>query len=602
MAAEWALHYPRLPWAAPLGPETLCVRATTSRGAFRQGWATYRDRYAGHTEEVPLRLIGREADREHWEAHLHLPTRRFAYHFRWEDKAGRTYTLTPEGWAATSGGTTYFDYPYIADADLPAAPAWAAGAVLYQIFPERFDNGDPGSDPPGVRPWGESPTLHTFFGGDFAGVRRRLPYLADLGVQGIYLNPIFAAPSTHRYDTADYFSVDPALGTEAELRALVEEAHALGLKVILDGVFNHSGADFAPFRDARERGPDSPFWDWFRIAGSHITTEPPTYETFACNIASMPKLMTHRPAVRDYLLRVATYWTEGVGIDGWRLDVANEVDHAFWRAFRAAVHAVRPDALLIGEIWHDPVEFLDGSQFDGATDYRWRGAVLDLAAGRTGVTAFASAMARLHAETPPLAEPWMMRLIGSHDVERVRSHLGGDRRRALLAAGLQLTWPGMPSIYYGDEIGMEGGGDIDARRCMEWSPDADGWAMHARYRQLCRLRRDHPALRRGGLREVHCDGRAQRYAYLRINGSGEVLVAVNAGEQEWEVRVPGGARRLDGEAAAAGESARLGPGMAEGARAGAGARLGPLEVGLWAVPPGAAVRGRAGARLDWPEA
>lgn len=592
MAAQWALHYPRIPWAAPLGPDTLCVRAITPRGAFRRGWVTYRDRYSTAAQEVPLRLIGREPDRAHWEAHLHLPTRRFAYRFRWEDRAGRTHTLTPEGWAATSGGHNDFQYPYIADGDLPTAPAWAAGAVLYQIFPDRFDNGDPANDPPDVRPWGAPPTLQGFFGGDLAGVRRRLPYLADLGVQGIYLNPVFASPSTHRYDTTDYFAVDAALGTEADLRALVEEAHRLGLKVILDGVFHHSGAGFAPFLNAQRYGPQSPHWDWFRVAGSEIAADPPNYETFANGIASMPKLMTHRPAVRDYLLRVAEYWTEGVGIDGWRLDVANEVDHAFWRAFRAAVHAVRPDALLIGEIWHDPVEFLDGSQFDGATDYRWRGAVLDLSAGRIGVAAFAAAMARLHAETPPLAEPWMMRLIGSHDVDRVRSVVGGDRRRALLAAGLQLTWPGMPSIYYGDEVGMEGVGDIDARRCMEWEPDACGWAMHARYRQLCRLRRDHPALRRGGLREAHCDGRAQRYAFVRTNGHEDVLVAVNAGEEEWEVRVPGGARRLDGEGAA-------GTGAPAGAAAGGPTRVGALEIGLWALPPGARLRGRAGARLDW---
>jgi cyclomaltodextrinase len=575
VAGTWGWHEPRIPWAAPLGPETLCLRAVTARGAFRRGWAEYGDRYGGPRHEVGLRLLGRERDRDHWEGHLHLPTRRFAYRLRWEDRRGAVHVLTPEGW----GPGPDFHYPYIADGDLPSPPAWAAGAVLYQVFPDRFDNGDPRNDPTGVRPWGEPPGPRTFFGGDLAGVRRRLPYLADLGVRGLYLNPVFASPSTHRYDTTDYFSVDPALGTLAELRALVDEAHALGLKVILDGVFNHCGAGWPPFVDAVRRGPASPHWDWFRVAGAAITTDPPNYETFGNGNASMPKLMTHRPALRAYLLGVARYWIEHVGIDGWRLDVANEVDHAFWRAFRQAVREIRPDALLIGEVWHDPVAFLDGSEWDGATDYRFRGAVLDLASGRSGVAAFAAAMARLHAGTPPLADPCMMRLVGSHDVTRVRTEVGGDATRALLAAGLQLCWPGMPSIYYGDEVGMEGQGDPGARGCMQWEPDATGRAMHARYRTLCRLRRDHPALRSGGLREVRCDGRAGRYAFLRTHPDGDVLVAVNAGTRTWRPPVPAGAPRLDAE----GPASRL---------------LLPAEVGLWAVPRGAVAPGTVGAALD----
>ena len=579
MAGRWAWHAPRLPWAAPVGPETLCVRAVTARGAFRRGWVAFGDRYGGPRREADMHLLGRQGDREHWEVRLHLPTRRFAYRLRWEDRSGAAHTLGPEGWGP--GGE--FQYPYIADGDLPSPPAWASGAVLYQVFPDRFDNGDLTNDPPGTLPWGAPPGPHTFFGGDLAGVRRRLPHLADLAVDGLYLNPIFASPSTHRYDTTNYFAVDPALGSEAELRALVAEAHAAGLAVVLDGVFNHSGAGFAPFRDVQQRGAASPYWDWFRIAGTEIGA-PPNYETFASGIASMPKLMTQRPAVRDYLLRVADYWTRRVGVDGWRLDVANEVDHAFWRAFRTAVRAVRPDALLIGEIWHDPLEFLDGSQFDGAMDYRWRAAVLDLAAGRRGVAAFAEAMVALHSGTPPLAEPCMMRLVGSHDVSRVRTEVGGDARRALFTAGLQLCWPGMPSIYYGDEVGMEGRGDPGSRGCMDWAPDATGRAMHARYRELCRLRRQSPALRAGGLREVHCDDRTGHYAFLRTHAAGDVLVALNAGTRPWRVPLGGAARRLD--------AGGTGP------HPGRTAALPPWECGLWSLAAGGTARGRPAAALE----
>lgn len=325
-AERWSVHYARIPWATPVAQDTLRLRVAAAPGGFVRGFAQFRDRYSGSGDYAPLRPAGRTGDRQWWEGTVRLSSRRFAYRFRLEDRMGRTWWLTPEATAAGRAGDAWFEYPYIGEGDLHAVPRWAAGAVFYQIFPDRFENGDPHNDPPGIRPWGETPSSSGFFGGDLEGVRRRLPYLAELGIQGIYLTPIFSAPTNHRYDTSDYYTVDAALGTEDGLRALVGSAHALGLKVILDGVFNHCGAEFAPFRDAAAHGTASPYWDWFRVAGTHITTEPPNYETFANGIATMPKLLTHRPAVRTYLLQVATYWVETAGIDGWRLDVANEVD------------------------------------------------------------------------------------------------------------------------------------------------------------------------------------------------------------------------------------------------------------------------------------
>ena len=560
MSVPWAEHYARLPWATPLGPHDLAVRLAVARGSCRAAAAVFRDRYGGTEDIQPLSWLGDEGERSHWHGVVHLPTRRFAYRFRLEDGAGNTSWLGADGLAEMRGGTSWFQYPYVGDGDLHEIPPWAVGAVFYQIFPDRFCNGDPAIDPPGTLPWGAAPTGSSFFGGDLQGIRQRLGYLADLGVQALYLTPIFQARTNHRYDTTDYYRVDPALGTEQDLRRLLDDAHALGLRVVLDGVFNHCGAQFAPFRDAVERGRSSPYWEWFRVDGERITTDPPNYETFANRNASMPKLLTHRPGVREYILDVATHWTR-FGIDGWRLDVANEVDHAFWRIFRQAVRAVNPEALIIGEVWHDPAAFLDGSEFDTVMAYRWRRAVLDFVAGRRDAAGLAEAVARLRAATPPTVEPIMMNILGSHDTERIRTHLSGQLERTLCAAGLQLTLPGMPSIYYGDELGMEGGPEHpDARRCMEWEPSPQQRSIHARYRQLIALRKQHAALSHGGMETVE-SGHPLVYAFRRTHPEGDILVAANLGEHPWHPEGDGRLGRLDGNEDA----------------------LPPLSVGLWKV-------------------
>jgi cyclomaltodextrinase len=609
LAGAWAVHAARVPWAAPVAADRLRVRVQSGRGAFVRTLAVCRDRYGSEEIAVPMRRMGRGRNGLWWEGTLHLPTRRFAYRFCLEDRSGREHWLTPEGCRHGPPGDVWFEYPYIGDADLHGVPAWAEGAIVYHIFVDRFANGDPSNDPPDVQPWGAEPTAHGFAGGDLEGIRQHLSHLASLGVQILVLTPIFASPSNHRYDTRDYFSVDPALGQTEDLRSLVHAAHGLGIRVLLDGVFHHAGAGFAPFRDACARGPASPYWDWFRVHGTRIEMNPPNYETFAHGVAAMPKLLTHQPAVRDYLLRVATHWLETAGIDGWRLDVANEVDHAFWRAFRQAVRAVAPDALLVGEIWHDPMDFLDGSELDTVTGYPWRRSVLGLCSGHLDVAGFAAAMADLGAGMTPRVQPVAMNLLGSHDTPRVRTVLGGSLPRALLAAGLQLAWPGMPCIYYGDEIGMEGGGDPQCRRCMDWSPGATGQAALSRYRTLGSLRRTHRALARGGLRELHADRERSAYAFLRTHPQGDVLVAWNGGPSPWRPRWAVGLRRLDAAAPATDGPEGAAPStvsVAASAREdGDSAVVPPLSVGFWAWPRGRSVPARgtpirgAGGGLDW---
>jgi glycosidase len=412
-------------------------------------------------------------------------------------------------------------------------PAWVQDAVFYQIFVDRFRNGDPGNDPPGAQPWGTPPTRENVFGGDLRGIREGLPYLADLGVNALYLTPIFAAGTNHRYDTHDYLAIDPALGDVEQLRALVAEAHRLGIRVVLDAVFNHCGDGFWAFRDLLERGAESPYRDWFFVRRFPIGQEPPTYQTCG-GAAYLPKLNTEHSEVRRYLLQVATQWVEQADIDGWRLDVPWKVPVAFWEEFRAAVKAVKPDAYVVGEVWRDARPWL--KLWDGAMNYRLRESILDFCVrDHMDAEDFAFETAELlrhHAE----AAPWMLNLLGSHDTPRLLTLCRRDERRALLALTALFTLPGAPMLYYGDEVGMEGENDPDCRRCMEW--DEGRWrdTMVATCRRLIRLRRDLPALRRGSWEALlQFNGLC---AYRRRFEGEEAIVVLNPRDAQADVSLP----------------------------------------------------------------
>jgi glycosidase len=373
-------------------------------------------------------------------------------------------------------------------------PDWVQNAVFYQIFPDRFANGDCSNDPPIVEPWDNPPTAHNFFGGDLAGIQQRLTYLAELGVTALYLTPIFAAGTNHRYDTHDYLTIDPALGDTDLLRELVAHAHDLGMRIVLDGVFNHCGDGFWAFQDVIRHGPGSPYRDWFFVREFPIRQNPPSYQT--CGGAPyLPKLNVAHPHVRRYLLHVVRYWIETADIDGWRLDVPWKVAPDFWQDVRETVKAVKPDAYLVGECWRDARPWL--ALFDGVMNYRLRDILLDFCV-RDHMDAEDAAYEtqRLLADYGP-SVPYLLNLLGSHDTPRLLSLCQGDRRRAIVALTALLTYPGAPMLYYGDEIGMEGANDPDCRRCMRWDPTNWRMDIFQACQTLIALRRTHPALRHG---------------------------------------------------------------------------------------------------------
>jgi cyclomaltodextrinase / maltogenic alpha-amylase / neopullulanase len=425
----------------------------------------------------------------------------------------------------------------------PRTPDWVKHAVFYQIFPDRFARSERVPKPTNLEPWESPPTVHGYKGGDLLGVAERLDHLQALGVSALYLNPIFQSGANHRYHTHDFLRVDPMLGGDEALRELLEACHARGMRVVLDGVFNHASRGFLQFHDVLENGAASAYLDWWHVHGFPLNAYEGTIRYGAWwNLPALPKFNTDTPAVREYIFSVAEHWLR-FGIDGWRLDVPNEIDDdAFWREFRQRCLAVNPECYIVGELWDDASRWLQGDQFDAVMNYPLTRAALGFAAerldadeiarsglGRVPVLsaqAFATAMeAELTRYDREVVEV-QLNLLGSHDTPRLLSMLNGDRAAARLAMLVPFTLPGAPCVYYGDELGLLGEHDPGCRQGMPWGRE-DEWDRETLHwtRDLAALRHAHPALRTGETRFVYAHHGV--VAYRRTLGDDDLLVVLN---------------------------------------------------------------------------
>lgn len=464
-------------------------------------------------------------------------------------------------------------------------PAYAPDLVYYYVFPERFRDGDPSNNPvPGERrfhdgtvelhaDWNAAPFVpgsgdgsdhrhgNDFFGGDLAGVLASLDGLQELGISALYMTPVFDAASNHKYDTADYHRVDPAFGSNDELAALMREAAKRGIRVILDASLNHVGADSRYFNRWGHRPgigafhegtirPDSPYASWF----SFDPSRPGTPYTVWSGAPDLPEIDEASADFRTFAFGdggVMQRWLDA-GATGWRMDVAPWVSDAFWRDWRRAVKAHRPDALTVAEAWFDASGYLLGDTFDSTMNYIFRNAVLEFAAG-ADARATVRNLELLREHYPPQAHSALMNLLSSHDTARSLHVLGegeGEgalalaKRRLLLAAFVQMTYPGSPAIYYGDEVGLSGGDDPMNRRTYPW-PDRGGTpdlALRAQFKALLALRSAERVLRRGSLdAPLHVD--EHTIVWWRRDGDALALVAANGADvaREIEVSLPSGA-------------------------------------------------------------
>lgn len=526
MFIECFHHSSRSNWAYAYDKDTIHLRVQTKRDDVEEVTAITGDKYDWdqHHEDIPMEKVAADRYYDYWETAVRPQYKRFSYGFRLRSGDEAVY-MTESGiyeeQPHPAGG--YYEFPYLHEIDIFTAPEWAKEAVFYQIMPDRFANGNDKLNPEGIADWGSPPTHENYFGGDLQGVIDKLDHLTDLGITALYLTPIFESPSNHKYDTIDYRKIDPHFGDTELLRKLVQECHERGIRVVLDAVFNHTSEQFPHFQDVVRNGEASRYADWFHIRSYPVEVKEDggaTYDTFGF-FGHMPKLNTSNPEVKEYLLDVAKRWIEETDIDGWRLDVANEVDHHFWRDFRKTVKGAKPDAYIIGEVWSDSRMWLLGDQFDSVMNYPFANKVMgfftsDNVSGRE----FAEQMNNLLMRYPQQTNEVIFNVLSSHDTARVLTRVGENKQRLKLAVVFLLTYIGTPCIFYGDEIGLKGGDDPDCRVCMVWEEEGQDRELYDFYKLLIDLRKEHPVLRSGRFRFLQVEDDNGRLIYERL-GEGE---------------------------------------------------------------------------------
>ncbi|MFT8708934.1 MAG: glycoside hydrolase family 13 protein [Sporolactobacillus sp.] len=548
-------HQPCSAYAYAYDHETLHIKIRTKKDDVACVTLIFADPFDGAEEagvyrmnfsEVAMKKIAQTDLHDYWLAAVKPPFRRLQYGFVIKGDQSEVFYgdrgFLPINKQTYAISDHFFKFPFIHDCDRFQAPDWVKSTVWYQIFPERFACGDSSISPVNALPWGsKDPGRDDFFGGDLQGILDHLDYLQELGINGIYLNPIFTAPTNHKYDTRDYKSIDPHFGTNETFARLVSEAHKRGIRIMLDAVFNHIGSSSPQWQDVVKNEAASPYKDWFHIRsfpvkegtnGNFEGKKTLSYDTFAFT-PKMPKLNTANPEVQQYLLDIATYWIREFDIDGWRLDVANEVDHAFWKKFHEAVLAVKSDVYIVGEVWHNAWNWLQGDEFHSVMNYPLTQSILgffcedSLTASETMYTVNAHFMTY----EQPVNEV-TFNLLDSHDTARVLTKAGGDKERVKEALVFLFAQAGAPCLYYGTEIGIDGDNDPLCRKCMVWEKQDQDDEMLAFTKQLIQFRKTYQALLTyGELKWLHADDHHKVLAFQKaLNGEAMIFI-FNRGQE-----------------------------------------------------------------------
>ena len=535
----------------------------------------------GQPRRKALTEMGDDGRFRYWEVEIEPAEPEISYAFAFRLNNDQVYYYSGSGLAHVIERPFSLNLDTVPTLDLPA---WARGAVIYQIFPERFNNGDRSTDPSNVSPWGTPPHSTLYMGGDLPGITAKLDYIKRLGIEILYLTPIFHSPSNHKYDATDYYTVDPAFGGNEALRDLIDGCHARDIKIILDASFNHCHPTFFAFQDLIKNGADSPYRDWFtvydfpieigyrphaipahlannegyqrymsyllsmeEVAGIPVVERSDAGEVFEPSylawygVINMPKLNQANRETRQYFLDVARYWLTEFDIDGWRMDVAIFVQDDFWQEFRTVCKAAKPDCYLISEIWGDTHNWLQGDMFDATMNYLLRDIALEFFAYRTiDAAAVKAGLLRLDAKYGRAVQLIQHNLLSSHDVPRFLELAGGDKEMFKLATIFQMCWPGAPGLYYGDEVGVAGGGDPDNRRAFPWH-DPEAWDNHLLQlvQRLTALRNRYPVLRTGRWRWLWESPNGEGFAFERYDEDdeqGALEIVMNRGEAVLDYR------------------------------------------------------------------
>lgn len=527
-------HQPLSNYAFATDENTIVIRLRVARDNLVAVRLHYGDTaYPGNPVQfatVDMVLVGSDDYFDIYEARLHDAYRRCIYYFELADAEETLYYYSGIFYNHISDmRNDLYKFPYNRKEDIVRVPEWIKHATIYNIFPDSFTN-TPQAEPKMLNQAGIP--IKNRLGGSLKDIRDRLDYIQDLGFNTIYLNPIFKAGEYHKYDVVDYYQIDPWFGSNDDFKAFVDTCHARGMRVIIDGVFNHSGWQFFAFRDVLKHQENSAYKDWyygldFPISIPTKPHEKPRYECFGYE-RRMPKLNTSNPEVVRYFMDVCRYWIETYDIDGWRLDVADEVNTEFWREFRKAAKAAKPDCVLIGEVWQNATFFLDGSMFDSTMNYDFLKHAKDFFAYQTiDAWTFDGRMTDMRMRYREPLTYAQLNLLDSHDVPRFLSVVHGDKARFRLAMVTLMTAIGAPSVFYGDEQSLEGIAELDYRRPMDFDHDP---LMATFFKALIQIRQSHICLRTGRFDTLHAKQNSGLYIYQRSDDLETLVIVINNSE------------------------------------------------------------------------
>ena len=486
---------------------------------------------------LPMKKVATSQFHDYYEAQLQMHLICLRYFFEFTDMQGEkvyygNYEFDKE---CITNRDRMFDCPQnLREEEMFEVPQWAANKVVYQIFPSRFAT----TQPVDKKLWYKAPiTPMDDLHGNLRGIIEHLDYIKDLGIDVVYLTPIFKSNSCHKYDTIDYYQVDPSFGTTEDLKELVQKSHERGMKVVLDAVYNHTGREFFAFQDILEKGEKSKYLDWYFIDELPPRGEWGEIPNFKCfgYYGGMPKLNLKNPEVEKYITDVACYWIKECDIDGWRLDVGDEISHFFWKNFRKAIKAVKKDMLIIGEIWHYAGDFLEGDEWDTVMNYPFYLNLIDLLADeKINVSQFVQNLGYLKGRLNKKCYPLMWNLIDSHDTARFLHLCNDNKKKQHLAAAFQLLMPGMPMVYYGDEYAMPGANDPDCRRGMYWDEEYQDKEMYNWYKKLMQVRKTHACIVEGEMIETITNDDDDTIVMIRKNGDETIAMLFNCGNSAKE--------------------------------------------------------------------
>ena len=486
---------------------------------------------------LPMKKVATSQFHDYYEAQLQMHLICLRYFFEFTDMQGEkvyygNYEFDKE---CITNRDRMFDCPQnLREEEMFEVPQWAANKVVYQIFPSRFAT----TQPVDKELWYKAPiTPMDDLHGNLRGIIEHLDYIKDLGIDVVYLTPIFKSNSCHKYDTIDYYQVDPSFGTTEDLKELVQKSHERGMKVVLDAVYNHTGREFFAFQDILEKGEKSKYLDWYFIDELPPRGEWGEIPNFKCfgYYGGMPKLNLKNPEVEKYITDVACYWIKECDIDGWRLDVGDEISHFFWKNFRKAIKAVKKDMLIIGEIWHYAGDFLEGDEWDTVMNYPFYLNLIDLLADeKINVSQFVQNLGYLKGRLNKKCYPLMWNLIDSHDTARFLHLCHDNKKKQHLAAAFQLLLPGMPMVYYGDEYAMPGANDPDCRRGMYWDEEYQDKEMYNWYKKLMQVRKTHACIVEGEMIETIANDDEDTIVMIRKNGEETIAMLFNCGNSAKE--------------------------------------------------------------------